>query len=152
PMNLETGMVDETVLAQWVAKSPHGLVRDPAFLARVKKDLSGRIMIIVGRKDDFDLFAPAESFARELDSLGVETRFVATCRGHCSRPPQSPLGTRADTPFPAPGARRGAIGSTSIATRACVLKAPFIVSVDAATPTRVDKAIGDRIDNRIASR
>jgi len=77
-------MVDEKVLAQWVAKTPHGLVRDPAFLARVKKDLSGRIMIIVGRKDDFELFAPAESFARELDSLGVETRFVATDHGHAN--------------------------------------------------------------------
>jgi pimeloyl-ACP methyl ester carboxylesterase len=84
PMNLETGMADEKVRARWGARSPHGLVRDPAFLARVKKDLSGRIMIIVGRKDDFELFAPAESFARELDSLGVETRFVATDHGHAN--------------------------------------------------------------------
>jgi pimeloyl-ACP methyl ester carboxylesterase len=84
PINLDTGMADEKVLAQWVAKTPHGLVRDPAFLARVRKDLSGRIMIIVGRKDDFDLFAPASSFARELDSLGVVTRFVATDHGHAN--------------------------------------------------------------------
>jgi pimeloyl-ACP methyl ester carboxylesterase len=82
PINVDTGLADESVLAQWVAKTPHGLLRDPAFLGRVKQDLSGRIMIIVGRKDDFDLFAPAESFARELDSLGVETRFVATDHGH----------------------------------------------------------------------
>lgn len=82
PLDLETGVADEGVLARWVAKTPHGLVRDPAFLARVKRDLSGRIMIIVGRKDDFDLFAPAESFAKELSALGVETRFVATDHGH----------------------------------------------------------------------
>ena len=46
PINLDTGVADENVLAQWVAKTPHGFIRDPAFLARVKKDLSGRIMII----------------------------------------------------------------------------------------------------------
>jgi len=82
PIDVGTGTVDERVFAQWVAKTPHGLVRDATFLARVKKDLSGRIMIIVGRNDDFDLFAPAERFARELSSLGVETRFVATEHGH----------------------------------------------------------------------
>lgn len=82
PIDVDTGKAEEDVLARWVAKTPHGLVRDPGFLARIKKDLSGRIMIIVGRKDDFDLFAPAESFARELDSLGVATRFVATDHGH----------------------------------------------------------------------
>ena len=82
PIDVDSGIADEKVLAAWVAKTPHGLVRNPAFLAKVKKDLSGRIMIIVGRKDDFDLFAPAESFAAELNSLGVETRFVATDQGH----------------------------------------------------------------------
>jgi S-formylglutathione hydrolase FrmB len=82
PFDEATGMVDEGVLAQWVAKTPHGLVRDATFRSRVKKDLSGRIMIIVGRNDDFELFAPAESFAHELDSLGIETRFVATDHGH----------------------------------------------------------------------
>src|SRR5262249_10455590 len=69
PIDVDTGIADEEVLAQWVTRTPHGLVRDPTFLARVKRELSGRIMIIVGRNDDFDLFAPAESFARELDSL-----------------------------------------------------------------------------------
>lgn len=82
PLDPETGAVDEPVLAQWVKKTPHGLVRDPAFVAKAKKDLSGRIMIIVGRKDDFDLFPPAESFAAELNKLGIETKFVATDHGH----------------------------------------------------------------------
>jgi len=84
PIDLDNGMADEKVLAQWVAKTPHGLVRDPAFVTRMKKDLSGRIMIIVGRKDDFDLFAPAESFAQELNALGIETRFDATGHGHAN--------------------------------------------------------------------
>ncbi|MBX3226550.1 MAG: hypothetical protein KIT84_32185 [Labilithrix sp.] len=82
PIDLDTGLADEEVLAQWVAKTPHGLVRDPKLVERVKKDLSGRIMIIVGRRDDFELFAPAESFAQELDALGVATRFEATEHGH----------------------------------------------------------------------
>lgn len=82
PIDVETGVADEKVLAQWVAKTPHGLIRDPKLLARAKKDLGGRIMIIVGRNDDFDLFSPAESFAQELNGLGVETRFVATDHGH----------------------------------------------------------------------
>lgn len=82
PIDLETGVADEPVLARWIAKTPHGLVRDPALLAKAKRDLSGRIMIIVGRKDDFDLFPPAESFAHELSALGVDTRFVATEHGH----------------------------------------------------------------------
>lgn len=82
PLDLETGLADEAILARWVAKTPHGLVRDPAFVARAKRDLSGRILIIVGKNDDFDLFAPAESFAKELSALGVETRFVATEHGH----------------------------------------------------------------------
>lgn len=82
PLDVETGRVDEPVLARWIAKTPRGLVRDPALLAKAKRDLSGRIMIIVGRKDDFDLFPPAESFAHELSALGVDTRFVATDHGH----------------------------------------------------------------------
>jgi len=82
PIDVETGAVDEPVLAQWVAKAPHGLLRDTKLLARVKKALSGRILITVGRRDDFDLFAPAESFAQELSALGVDTRFVPTDHGH----------------------------------------------------------------------
>lgn len=82
PFDPVTGAVDDGVLAQWVAKSPHGMLKDPSVLARVKKDLSGRLMIIVGRNDEFWLFPPAQKFAKELDSLGIETRFVATDHGH----------------------------------------------------------------------
>lgn len=82
PFDPVTGAVDEGVLGQWVAKSPHGMLKDPAFLTRAKKDLSGRVMIIVGKNDEFWLFPPAQHFAKELDSLGIETRFVATDHGH----------------------------------------------------------------------
>jgi pimeloyl-ACP methyl ester carboxylesterase len=82
PFDVETGQVDETVLAQWVARTPHGFLRDPKALARIKGALSGRILITVGRRDDFELFGPAESFAKELEDLGVETRFLPTDQGH----------------------------------------------------------------------
>jgi pimeloyl-ACP methyl ester carboxylesterase len=82
PFALATGVVDEGVLAKWVAKTPHGLLRDRTFAARVKADLSGRVLITVGRNDEFGLFAPAERFAKELDGLGVATTFVPTDQGH----------------------------------------------------------------------
>ena len=83
PIDPATGSADENVVAQWVAKTPtRPRSQRGGFVARAKKDLSGRIMIIVGKSDDFGLFAPAESFAQELNSLGVETRFVATDHGH----------------------------------------------------------------------
>lgn len=82
PIDTQTGLPNEDVLARRNARSPHGLVRAPSFLSRVKKDLSGRIMVIVGRNDEFELFAPASSFARELTSLGVETLFVETEQDH----------------------------------------------------------------------
>ncbi len=82
PFAPATGVVDETALAKWVAKTPHGLVKDPAFVRRVKTDLSGRILVTVGRNDEFELFAPAERFAKELDGLGITTKFVPTDQGH----------------------------------------------------------------------
>lgn len=82
PINPKTRDVDESVLTEWVAQSPHGLIRNPDFLARTKKNLSGHVMIIVGKKDDFGLFEPAQSFAEELETAGVKTAFVATEQGH----------------------------------------------------------------------
>jgi pimeloyl-ACP methyl ester carboxylesterase len=82
PFDVETGVVNEPVLAQWIAKTPHGMLRDAKMLARVKQSLSGRILITVGRRDEFDLFRPAETFANELQALGVETRFIPTDHGH----------------------------------------------------------------------
>jgi S-formylglutathione hydrolase FrmB len=82
PIDLTTGDANEQVLAKWVAHTPHGLVRDAAFLARVKKDLTGRIYITCGKSDEFELFGPAEKMAKELESLGVVTRFEPTDGGH----------------------------------------------------------------------
>lgn len=82
PFDPTTGAVDDGVMAQWVAKSPHGMLKDPAVVARLKKDLSGRILITVGKNDEFWLFPPAERFAKELSEHGIETKFVPTEHGH----------------------------------------------------------------------
>jgi pimeloyl-ACP methyl ester carboxylesterase len=83
PFELDTGVVDEGVISRWVAKSPHGMMKNsPSFAEKVKKDLSGRILIIVGKNDEFGLYPTAESFAKELDTAGVTTKFVATEDGH----------------------------------------------------------------------
>jgi S-formylglutathione hydrolase FrmB len=82
PFDPSTGVVDESTLARWVAKTPHGLLRDPAFAARVKKDLSTRMYVSVGRDDEFGLFETAEAFVRELRSMNIEARFIPTETGH----------------------------------------------------------------------
>ena len=82
PFDLRSGEIDETVLARWIDKTPRGLIRDPKNIARLKKDLSGRILITVGRNDEFDLFAPAERFAKQLGDAGIETKLVPTDQGH----------------------------------------------------------------------
>jgi S-formylglutathione hydrolase FrmB len=82
PFELDTGIVDEGVISRWVAKSPHGMIKSASFVEKVKKDLGGRILIIAGKNDEFGLYAPAESFAKELDQAGIATKFVATEDGH----------------------------------------------------------------------
>ncbi len=82
PIDPKTGAADEAVLARWIAKTPHGFLRDETLLARVRRDLAGRILITVGKQDEFDLFAPAERFAKELNAAGVTTEFLPTDHGH----------------------------------------------------------------------
>lgn len=82
PFELDTGVVDEGVISRWVEKSPHGRMKNPAFAEKVKRDLSGRVLIIVGKNDEFGLYPPAESFAKELETAGVTTKLVATDDGH----------------------------------------------------------------------
>ena len=82
PFDLESGAPSPTILGAWTAKQPHGMLRDPATVGRLVRDLSGRVMILVGKNDEFELFSPAQSFAQELDAAGVKTMFVATEDGH----------------------------------------------------------------------
>ena len=82
PIDPKTGEPDDAALARWIAKSPHGLLRDEALLARVKRDLDGRILITAGRSDEFGLFEPAERFAKELAGRGVATELVPYETGH----------------------------------------------------------------------
>lgn len=88
PFDLATGAADDAVLAKWIAKSPHGMLKDAQVRARVKKDLSGRIYLSAGRIDEFGLFGPAEGFAKELNSLGIETKWVPTEDGHGNADPR----------------------------------------------------------------
>ena len=82
PFNLENGRAYETVLAKWIAASPRAMLDDEATVQRLKTDLSGRILITVGRGDQFELFAPAEGFAKRLNAAGIDTTFVPTDDGH----------------------------------------------------------------------
>ena len=82
PLDLESGRAKEEVVAQWMAASPHAMLADRANVSRLRRDLSGRILVMVGKKDEFELFGPAESFASELNDAGIETSFVATEDGH----------------------------------------------------------------------
>ncbi|HVH42244.1 MAG TPA: alpha/beta hydrolase-fold protein [Labilithrix sp.] len=82
PFDPSSGVVDEVVVARWVAKSPRGMLRDPKNVERWKRDLSGRVLITVGKNDEFGLYPPAASFAKELDDAGVKTTFVPTDHGH----------------------------------------------------------------------
>lgn len=82
PFDLDSGIVDDMVLSQWVSKTPHGMLRDPKIALRLKKDLSGRVLITVGKNDEFELFGPAEKFAKELDEAGVKTQLTPTDHGH----------------------------------------------------------------------
>ena len=47
-----------------VVQQPLGMLRDPAVVARLKKDLGGRTMIIVGKNDELDLFPSAQEVSK----------------------------------------------------------------------------------------
>lgn len=50
---------------------PAGLLRDPSFAERARRDLGGRIYLTAGRNDEFGLFAPAEQLARQARGAGL---------------------------------------------------------------------------------
>jgi len=82
PYDLQTGAPIDAVVAKWVAKSPLALLKDPAAVARIKKDLASKILITVGDEDEFGLFAPAKAFSEKLGQAGVEHTFHPTHGGH----------------------------------------------------------------------
>lgn len=86
PFDLATGAVRDDLWSRWRANSPSVLLADPAVLANVRSQLNGRIYLAVGRHDEFDLFAPAESFREQLRAAGVEHVFAPDDGGHFPTP------------------------------------------------------------------
>lgn len=82
PWDLDSGAVKEPGWSAWLAQSPARLLAEPARLARVKKDLAGRIFLIVGTRDEFGLHAPTAAFDAQLTKLGIAHEFKAVDTGH----------------------------------------------------------------------
>lgn len=75
PFDPRTGERNDAVLAEWANHSPHALIPRA-------KDLRGKIFVTVGRRDEFDLYASAERFVKELEQNGLEPTFLPTDEGH----------------------------------------------------------------------
>lgn len=86
PFDLTTGEVRDDLWGRWRANSPTVLLADPAVLENVRSRLNGRLYVAVGRHDEFDLFAPAESFHEQLRTVGVEHVFAPDDGGHFPTP------------------------------------------------------------------
>ena len=84
PFDPTTGRVDEPVLARWVASTPAGLLDVPSIADRTRRDLSGRIYLTVGHRDEFDLYEPSRRFSEELSAHGIEHVFRVTDEGHAT--------------------------------------------------------------------
>lgn len=79
PFDLVTGSRAE-VWETWRRQSPLVLLEELPDASR--RGLDDRIFIEVGRRDAFDLHAPAEAFHQRLLQLGIEHEFVASDAGH----------------------------------------------------------------------
>ena len=66
PADLETGAIKPAVWRRWLARTPPGLLRDPARAARARAVLNGRILLAVGKHDEFDLYRPTLAFSSAL--------------------------------------------------------------------------------------
>ena len=82
PFDPQSGAPAPDVITRWVARSPVGLLQNPAALARIKKDLGKKILITIGHRDEFDLSVPAGAFSDRLTRAGVEHVFRPTQGGH----------------------------------------------------------------------
>ncbi|MFN3201258.1 MAG: alpha/beta hydrolase-fold protein [Bradymonadia bacterium] len=71
PVDPQTGAVNPEVMALWMAHNPTGIVQTPTG-QKAMRDLEGRIYLGVARGDEFDLYAPTQTFADQLSALGIE--------------------------------------------------------------------------------
>lgn len=82
PFDLDSGAVGDAPWKAWLGHSPGKMLDDPAVAARVKKDFSNRLFLIVGTHDEFGLHAPTAAFDAHLTALGIPHQFVAVDTGH----------------------------------------------------------------------
>lgn len=82
PFDLRTGALDPERWERWRDDEPMRVLHDPEAIARVRAHLDDRLFIAVGRRDAFDLFAPAERFHARLDELGIRHAWRPTDDDH----------------------------------------------------------------------
>jgi S-formylglutathione hydrolase FrmB len=81
PIDLETGALRRDVYDAWRRASPSAALETADGLARARR-LSGRIAITSGRRDEFGIFEPAETFVTRAREAGVEIEWTPTDLGH----------------------------------------------------------------------
>ncbi|MEW5852307.1 MAG: alpha/beta hydrolase-fold protein [Myxococcota bacterium] len=82
PIDLTTGTLVEPAWSRWMAHSPAVLLREERVRAGARERLSGRILLMVGRQDEFGLHPPTELFSHQLTREGVAHELVVDEGGH----------------------------------------------------------------------
>lgn len=78
-----SGALVAEVVQRWLAHSPREWLRDPARVAPMAA-LGGNILLAVGERDEFDLFAPTVAFSKALTAAGIEHELAVSRGDHAS--------------------------------------------------------------------
>lgn len=78
-----SGALVAEVMQRWLAHSPREWLRDPARLSEIAA-LSGNILLAVGERDEFDLFAPTMAFSKALTAAGIDHELMVSSGDHAS--------------------------------------------------------------------
>ena len=80
PIDPDTGALDETVWARWLAHDPLRMADDPAFADALR---GARLAFIdVGSYDEYQLQVGARLLHRKLDALGIAHEYQEYPDGH----------------------------------------------------------------------
>jgi hypothetical protein len=82
PVDPATGREIPEVANQWRAAGPSSWLADPARVAELKQDFSGRIFLAVGDADEAGLTAPTQRFSDQLTRAGIGNSIVIASGGH----------------------------------------------------------------------
>lgn len=82
PIDPATGREVPEVANQWRAAGPSSWLADPARVAELKQDFSGRIFLSVGDADEAGLTAPTQRFSDQLTKAGIDNSIVILPGGH----------------------------------------------------------------------